>query len=666
MNQFIRFAVILTAVNVLTFVQSQDEKRGLAEELSAIPAIERKLPPMGGVSLDPKLRAELEARVDDLADKVWGIDYKSHAPDAGALVKAVDLALKHGEFYSKKEIPVATEMLDLAEARQKELDQGDTLSWIKQRGLVVRGYRSRIDDSYQPFGLFIPEGIDLSKPVPMLVWLHGRGDKVTDLHFLKRCLTKSQAFGGFVEEQVDAIILYPFGRQCVGWKHAGEIDLFEAIDAVAADYPIDRDRVALAGFSMGGAGAWHIGAHYRDRFCAIHAGAGFTETKEYQKLTPEEFPSKIEQTLWQAYDVPNYVRNFFNGPLLVYSGSEDKQRQGASLMERELAAVGYELRHLIGEGMGHKYNQESVDEIWAWLQEAWKSGRPQSSEKIFWQTPTLRYSGFDWLELTGLERHWVGAQAEGTWDRKARNIKLLTKNISALTIKSRPGEDLAGTAVVMGNQKLKVENPGFPVEAVCLIKRDGKWAWGDHDELTKRPGLQGPIDDAFMSRFVLVPPDTKPSSPVFARWVEFEMNHFKTRWQALMRGQVIEKRADALDSEIIADANLILWGDPESNSMIAEIIDRLPIEWDENEFTFRGETYSCAAHAPVFIFPNPVNPKRYVVINSGLTFREGHDRTNSLQNPKLGDWAVIGLDQFPDAFASGRIVEAGFFDEYWK
>ena len=34
----------------------------------------------------------------------------------------------------------------------------------------------------------------------------------------------------------------------------------------------------LMGFSMGGAGAWHIGAHHTDRFAGIHAGAGFAVT----------------------------------------------------------------------------------------------------------------------------------------------------------------------------------------------------------------------------------------------------------------------------------------------------------------------------------------------------------------------------------------------------
>ena len=100
--------------------------------------------------------------------------------------------------------------------------------------------------------------------------------------------------------------------------------------------------------------------------------------------------------------------------------------------------------------------------------------------------------------------------------------------------------------------------------------------------------------------------------------------------------------------------------------MIKEIADKLPVSWEGETFTFRGKTWKTGEHVPVLIFPNPLNPGRYVVINSGLTFREGHDSTNSQQNPKLPDWAIVGLDQLPDANGPGRIVEAGFFNEEWR
>jgi len=642
-----------------------------AARAEEIPPIPRLLPPAGEVELPPVLRAALEERSSALADAIWGVGYHPHEADAAVLVKAVAFALEFGEFYDEKEIPRAERFLDLAEERLRELESGDDApSWLAQRGLVVRGYRSRLDGSYQPFGLEIPESLDLSRPVPLLVWLHGRGDKTTDLHFLHQCLSRSQAFQGKAAEQTDAIVLHPFGRHCVGWKHAGEIDVFEAIERVLADYPVDPDRIALAGFSMGGAGAWHIGAHYRDRFCAVHAGAGFAETKEYVNLSPEDYPLSHVQTLWQLYDAPAYRLNFLNGPVLAYSGAEDKQKQAADLMERELAEVGLELPHLVGEGMGHRYDEESVAAIWAWLRDAWAAGRDPAPREVVWQTPTLRYPGHSWLRLEGLEQHWTSATARGRLEPGeggvVSRIVLDLEKVEALSIGTGGAFDLAGAAIELDGARLEVARPGFPVHAVHLVRGEDGWSWGEPARGRKRPGMQGPIDDAFLDRFVVVGPDRAPDEPAFARWVDFELGRFRDRWAALMRGRLPEKASGDLTSEDIREANLVLWGDPESNPMIAEIAASLPVTWTGTHFTIQGESYERGSHVPVFVYPNPLNPDRYVVLNSGLTFREAHDRTNSQQNPKLPDWAVLGLDRLPDAEAAGRFVAGGFFDESWQ
>lgn len=638
----------------------------LATAAEPIPAVPRLLPPEGGVELPAELRSELKGRVAAFADRIWEIDHKPHVADIAALVKAVDFALRHGEFYSEKEIPRAAETLDLAEARYRALAEEDERPWLAERGLVGRGYRSSIDGSYQPYGLEIPEALDLSRPVPLLVWLHGRGDKTTDLHFLHQCRNKSQAFGGFYKDQSEAIVLHPFGRHCVGWKHAGEIDVLEAIEAVMADYPVDPDRIVLAGFSMGGAGAWHLGAHYRDRFCAVHAGAGFAETKEYNQLTPDRYPPAYEQALWQVYDVPVYAPNLLNGPLLAYSGALDKQKAAAELMSRELAKLGHALQHVVAPETEHKYTEAAVAEIREWLAETWRRGRERPASAIRWRTPTLRYGRHDWLRLTGLEAHWTPASVEAEWDREGRRIELRTEGIDGLVLDPGSGHDLAGLALRIDGEELKAADPGFPVNSLSLVRRGGRWSWGEPETGRKRPGLQGPIDDAFLGRFLVVPPDLAPRSEKTARWTAFELDHFRRRWQALMRGELPEKAASEVDSRDLREANLVLWGDPESNPLIAEMADRLPVVWEGDRFVFRGESYDRAAHVPVLVFPNPLNPERYVVLNSGLTFREGHDRTNSLQNPKLPDWAVLALDEDPDALAAGRVVAAGFFDETWN
>src|SRR5262249_23836968 len=135
---------------------------------------------------------------------------------------------------------------------------------------------------------------------------------------------------------------------CLGFKSAGESDIFEAIAHAKTQYKIDPDRIVLIGFSMGGAGAWHLGAHYADRWVAVSPGAGFAETAQYNKIKPEDKTPWYEQELWGCYDVPDYARNLFNVPVFAYSGEKDKQIQAARMMEAAFEAHGRKLRHLIG------------------------------------------------------------------------------------------------------------------------------------------------------------------------------------------------------------------------------------------------------------------------------------------------------------------------------
>jgi hypothetical protein len=92
----------------------------------------------------------------------------------------------------------------------------------------------------------------------------------------------------------------------------------------------------------------------------------------------------------------------------------------------------------------------------------------------------------------------------------------------------------------------------------------------------------------------------------------------------------------------------------------------LPVRWTAEGVTVGDKTYSSASHLPILIFPNPLNPKRYVVINSGFTFRDYDYLNNARQTPKLPDWAVIDLSQAPGSRTPGRIVTAGFFGEGWQ
>ena len=195
----------------------------------------------------------------------------------------------------------------------------------------------------------------------------------------------------------------------------------------------------------------------------------------------------------------------------------------------------------------------------------------------------------------------------------------------------------------------------------------GGWAVGEMapNGLRKVHGLQGPIDDAFMDSFIMVRPTGPAMNEKTGRWVAAEQAHAIDHWRKQFRGEARVVDDSALTDADIASSNLVLWGDPTSNAVLAKMIARLPIKWSASEVRAGDQMFPASAHVPVMIYPNPLNPRKYVVLNSGFTFREYDYENNDRQSPKLPDWAVVNVDVAATPQSPGGIAAAGFFGETW-
>ena len=168
-----------------------------------------------------------------------------------------------------------------------------------------------------------------------------------------------------------------------------------------------------------------------------------------------------------------------------------------------------------------------------------------------------------------------------------------------------------------------------------------------------------------MDSFIVVRPTGRPMNSAAHAWIEDELEHATNEWRNQFRGDAIVKADTEISDEDIANNHLILWGDPQSNKVLGRIAKKLPARWSGETIRIAGKKFAADKFVPVFIFPNPLNPKRYVVVNSGFTFCEYGRSSNALQIPKLPDYAV--LDTTVDRksrYASG-VALAGFFDETW-
>ena len=653
----------------------------------------RPIPPKG-IELPSEKRSAIEVELAKLKSLVAELseskDQKIQEllPDVEIFYRAVRLALDEDGFFEPADFDRALELIEQGIARGEGLRQSNAfwLGWEFKVSATVRGFRSKIDGSVQPYGVvFHPQTVAMPEDGVLTnklsgradVWCRGRSEKGLELQFLATRLKNLDP-----APSPGTIMIHPFGRYCNANKLAGEVDTLEALEHAMKSYPIDPERVAIRGFSMGGAAAWHLAVHYPDKWFAATPGAGFSETPDFLKVFQSEElkPYWFEKKLWQYYDCPVWVRNLINLPTIAYSGEIDKQKQAADIMAKASWDLPpherFELLHIVAPKTAHSVSPEARTEIERRLKMLDEHRPVTTPDQLVFTTATLRYNKLHWLTVDALREHWVPATIYA--GRRGSQVSILPdSNIAEFTLDMGMNE-LSDTADV-----IEVSIEGEAKRDFSIRRRsdrswgatfqllDGKWeirspiATPDA-ELKKRHLLQGPIDDAFMAPFLFVRPTLDGMHPETQRWVEQEFEHAVREWHRQMRGDAKVKSSEEITAADLQKYHLVLWGDPKSNPTIAKVLESLPVAWNSERVSLGGRDHDAKNHVPVLIYPNPLAPDHYVVLNSGFTYREYDYLNNARQVPKLPDWAIIDVSTQPNARWPGRLVDADFFDERWQ
>ncbi|MEO1994000.1 MAG: prolyl oligopeptidase family serine peptidase, partial [Planctomycetaceae bacterium] len=331
-------------------------------------------PPGDAAQLGKQLQ-ELEQRVGQLRSAAAeSRDRHAHrwVADVAVYSKAVSWILRHAEFYKPNYVQQARAALKTGFARAETLTTGDA-PWNLQPGTTIRGYTSRVDGSVQPYALTLPENVDpkSGKRWPLYVKLHGRAGQMNEVNFMARHDGKPLPTGQ------TWIQLDVFGRTNNAYRWSGETDVFEAIQDVERRFRIDGRRVTLHGFSMGGAGAWHLGMHHPARWSSVGPGAGFVDFYNYQNQKQKR-PVYQHRTLG-IYDAVDYALNAHNVPVCTYGGELDKQLVASTSMVDAARKLNVPIKLLVGPQMGHKFHPDSFREFMAFHADKSREGRPRAS-----------------------------------------------------------------------------------------------------------------------------------------------------------------------------------------------------------------------------------------------------------------------------------------------
>jgi hypothetical protein len=577
----------------------------------------------------------------------------------------------------------ALAVLDRGLERARQLENGQS-PWVTQTAPRAQGFYSALDGSVQPYRLTVPESYDGSRSVPLYVWLHGRNARLTTANFIYAFSpgAPTQRAADLGQIQLDVL-----GRGNNANHWAGEIDVFEAIAAVRKRYKVDPARIVLRGFSLGGAAAWHLALHYPDRWVAAEIGAG-TWPRRY--LMIDTFPSHQRPTLRIWENMTEWALNCFNLPIAAHDGDSDTQvasipppPQGSptrgqlesSIRIREqlakegypsegddpnsLAAKGTPDIFLISAGTGHGVSEPVRLRLNAFLKE-WTERGQVSPDEIRFLTYTTRYNKSYWVSIEGLEKHYERAEVHARRAGHGREYQITTKNVTRLAL----GETRDARDIRIDGQRLSVKPaPGIALERSSAVWRVAPSTRG-RPGLHKTHALQGPIDDAFLDPFLLVRPTGTPWNDGVHQQALKTLERFDHSYaRRYLAHPRIKDDKDVTEADF-ARYNVVLFGDPGSNRWIGRVngTGKLPLRWTRESVDLGGQSFPAAEHMPALVYPGPLDPSHYVVLNSGLTFPDTQYNSD-YSMPLLGDFAVLRVNQGTDA---PDIAYAGLFDESWR
>ena len=541
---------------------------------------------------------------------------------------------------------------------------------------TMESYVSEVDGSQQPYGLYLPEPWDPEVPHPVVIDLHG---------YTERANT-SFSMGSYANANA-WIMVKPDGRGDTWYDGVAENDVFRVLEEVRARYLIDENRVYLTGCSMGGTGTFLLGFRHPDVFAAVsgidgpwdyrwHHRAHYAKASDPDRIEPSREP--LLQSM-SAVDIAENGKNL-NMQVMVHTGdglvSPD---QNARRLDARLNELGYVHSYLEYPG-GHCAGGTTLDTCDFFLQHA----REPYPKDVLLKANQLKYGSAYWVRIDRLQKKPATdelATIEAKITGKQKDIVEVTaSDLVQFTLFLTPELVTVDEVNIVVNGEAVYTGPVRQITVFASLDEAGDIiGWSTEDTfphgLCKTALIEGPIGRANTSKFFLVvgtasKPDTSKNRQ--------EAEKFASEWNTWMHASISPVDDSFITEEDIATSNLILFGTADSNSVIQEINDLLPVRIWNDRIVAGATEYVGENYGLYMIFPNPLNPERYVVISHGTIEGSCETEMNALPwywpdyvvfdtsivpSPTVTapSWFGPQMVYLPDAW-----VEAGFFDQYWR
>jgi predicted peptidase len=219
------------------------------------------------------------------------------------------------------------------------------------------------------FQVFVPDTWTASKKWPVILFLHGVGERGDD-----GLSQTGLGIGPAIRanrSRFPAIVVMPQCRKDLWWMDSPMDDVAMAALAQASkEFQGDPRRTYLTGLSMGGYGTWHLAAKYPGKFAAIvPICAGILRPDEARVHSPQDTKPYTEAANKIGAKTPVWI---FHGAFDDTVPVTESRR-----MAEAMKALGGEVRYTEYPGVGHNSWDKAYaePELFTWMLSKSLSGK---------------------------------------------------------------------------------------------------------------------------------------------------------------------------------------------------------------------------------------------------------------------------------------------------
>lgn len=510
---------------------------------------------------------------------------------------------------------------------------------------------SSVDETDQPYAVYIPKNFDESKKYPLVVFLHGawsnhrlglrrvfgQGNIAgTEFTTPNRVVVETdlEATRYFPElKDVNYIVAAPYSRGTAGYQGIPEQDVYEMLDDLKSRFSIDEDRIYLTGLSMGGGGTIWLGLTRPDMWAAIAPVC----------------PAPPDESA-------DLASNASSLPVHLFIGNADFLYNTALDWKAKFEAVTPIFNYVEYPGIGHNSWEYAYKDgfIFDWFSQFTRNMFPP---EVKFTTRWFKYNKTYWVKFDNFTPGTL-AKIDAKFTA-ANTIEITTGNLDAFTL------SLEGHSMFNPSQKatVRLDEKSFSFktsDAVSFMKSGGSWVNKKFTPglTSKMQGSEGPLSAAVSTNHVYVyGTRDNPSREVLAERIA--VANGVADWSG-MGGRIMVFPRVISDKEVrqsdYEHSNLVLFGTKETNAIIDKFADKLPVH-------MKPDTKD---YGLVYIFP--LND-HYVLVNSGLPWWTPAKQEFQGGIAFMGS-RVQALNKFQDFIlfkeTSDNIISQGVFDNNWK